>query len=83
MKKLVEDLIARGNITSAELKELRCDSWEWEAIISKLTDEALLEMAEHAIKNSSRPRRPCSTYDEAVIAAYAPELIKRLRPKVL
>jgi hypothetical protein len=72
-------LIKRGNVTSAECDNLRCNSWEWEAIVPALTIEALIETTEHAIKNCARARSPAVSYTEVVHSVYAPELIKRLR----
>lgn len=75
----IRTLIERGNITLAELKEIRCNSYEWEAMIPLLTNEALIWQAEHAIRQCVRARVPSLTYDESVHAVFAPELIRRLK----
>jgi len=72
-------LIKRGNVTLAEHNALRCNSWEFEALIPALTIEALIAKTEHAIKNCPYAESPAVTYTEAVHSVYAPELIKRLR----
>lgn len=75
----IRALIERGKVTLEEYKELRCNSWEYEALVPALSIEALIWAAEHAIDNCSRARRPSISYDEAVHSVYAPELIRRLR----
>lgn len=74
----IQKLIDRGNVTSAELKEIRCNSWEWQALVPAMTNEALLDRTRHALDNSTPPHRPASTYDEAVIGVFAPVLMERL-----
>lgn len=73
----IQTLIARGHVTREEVAELRLNSWEWEALVVALDREAFVAHVEHALKNSSQPKRPCSTYDEALIVVHVPELIKR------
>jgi len=76
----IKNLIARGEITVAELEELRCNSWEWQALVPALSDEALVKQMQHALDNCfTTHRRPFSTYNEAVEGLYAPELIRRFR----
>jgi hypothetical protein len=71
-------LIARGNITLTELNELRCNSWEWQAMVPAMNDEAFVDRMEYALKNCFTPaRRPFSTYNEAVEGLWAPQLIRR------
>jgi hypothetical protein len=77
MRPEVDALLVRGNVTLSEIKALRCNSWEWQALIPKLDDEAFQFMLEQALRNCSRIRAPATTYDEAVIGAYAPELLRR------
>jgi hypothetical protein len=72
-------LVKRGNVTLAEHNELRCNSWEGEALVPVLTIEALINTTEYAIRNCSCASSPALTYDEAVHSVYTPELIKRLR----
>lgn len=74
----IEALIRRGNVTPDELDELRCNSWEWEALVPALADEALIDRTKYAIKNCLlKDERPFSTYNEAVPGLYTPELLKR------
>lgn len=75
----IRALIERGNSTLAEYNDLRCNSWEWEALVPALSIEALIAATEHTIKNCSRARSPALTYDEAIHSVYTPELIKRLK----
>ena len=75
----IHALIERGKITLEEYKELRCNSWEYEALVPALSIEALIWASENCIRNCSRVSRPATTYDEAVYSVYAPELIRRLR----
>ena len=81
----IRDLIARGNVTRAEVTELRCNSWEWQALVPAMDDDAFLQHLRHALENCSYARSPVLTYDEAVFSVHTPELIKRfevLRAKV-
>lgn len=74
----IQSLIARGNVTPAELAELRCNSWEWEALVPALNDEAFVERMQHSIDNCfARHDRPFATYNDAVQGLWAPELLKR------
>jgi len=75
-------LIERGNVTTADIENLRGNSWDWEALTQAYTDETLIERVEHAITNVGRPRSgPSVTYNEAIIHRWAPELIRRLRSR--
>lgn len=76
----IEKLAKRGNVTPAEVAELRCNSWEWELIIPAMNDEAFVNQMQRALDNCfTTRRRPFSTYNEAVEGLYAPELIRRFR----
>jgi len=75
----IQALIARGNVTSVELAELRCNSWEWESLVPAMTDEAFIEHVEHALKNCSRPKDPSTSYESTVFAVHAPELVRRFK----
>lgn len=73
-------LVKRGNITSAETKEIRCNSWEWEAMIPALDDEAFVERMQYALDNCfTRRERPYTTYNQAIEGLYAPELLRRYK----
>lgn len=76
----IEALIARGNVTLVELIGLRCNSWEWQALVPAMTDEAFIDRMQYALDNCFTPhRRPFSTYNEAVEGLWAPELLKRFK----
>jgi len=77
----IQKLIDRGNVTPAEVAELRCNSWEWEALIPKMNDEAFVRFVEHALNNTgvNQIRRPFATYDDSVKGLLAPELLRRFR----
>ena len=73
-------LVARGNVTQAELNELRCNSWEWEALVPAMTDEVFVGSMWHALENCFTPTtRPFVTYNKAVEGLYAPELLRRYK----
>lgn len=73
----IRKLAQRGNVTPEEIAGLRCNSWEWEFLVPAMTDEALVEQAQHALSNCSPGRRPFTTYDKAVCGLYGPELLRR------
>jgi hypothetical protein len=75
----IQALIKRGNVTPAETAELHCNSWEWEALVPAMDDEAFVARMEHAIANCGQHKRPFSTYNEAVEGLYAPELLRRFK----
>jgi len=77
MKPEVEALIARGNVTLAELQELRCNSEEWRLLVPALDNKAFIYKLEHCIENCGR--RALGTYDEALQVLYGPEAVKRLK----
>ena len=71
-------------LESAELEEIRSNSYEYAAMTPHLSDEALIKKVEYCIKNCQPPRHPVPiVYDEAVIHMYVPELIKRLKAKAV
>ncbi len=76
----IRALVDRGNVTLEEYREIRCNSWEHEALVPVLSDEAFTEALEHALKNCFTAReRPFVTYNQAVEGLYAPELLKRFK----
>lgn len=76
----IRALVRRGNVTPAEVSALRSNSWEWEAIVPALNDEAFVERMEYALKNClTKLERPFTTYNQAVEGLYAPELIRRFK----
>ena len=77
-------LVERGGVTSEELAGHAFNSRDWEALVPALTDEALLGVVEHAMRNSRTKVRqdlPCLTYDETMVHLYGPELVRRLRER--
>lgn len=76
----IRALVERGNITPAELLEIRCNSWEWEALVPAMTDEAFVERMQYSLDNCfTRRERPFTTYNQAVEGLWAPELLKRFQ----
>lgn len=78
----VHALIQRGNVTLQEYEEFRGNSWEHEAIVPALSNEALERYAQNILRycthNQTNGSRPCTTYDEAVAVILVPELLRRL-----
>lgn len=79
----IQVLAKRGNVTPEEVAEIRCNSWEWEHLIPAMNDEAFIARMEHAVKNCGYYKRPYTTYNEAVEALYAPELLRRFKGAML
>lgn len=76
----IADLVRRGNVTPAELTELRCNSWEHEALVPALSDEAFVERMQYALNNCLTTReRPFATYSQAIEGLYAPQLLRRFQ----
>lgn len=79
----IQLLINRGGVTRGEVKELACNSWEWEALVPRLDDEAFLAQMDHVLKNCEfDKRRPARSYNEELYLVHAPEAMKRLRDLV-
>jgi hypothetical protein len=79
----IRALVARGKITLTEINELRCNSWEWEAIIPALDDEAFVDRMQYALNNCFTSKsRPFSTYNDAVEGLYTPELLRRFKAAI-
>ena len=72
-------LIERGNITPEEIPP-RMNSWEWEALIPALNNEALAQRIRYTIANCSRRRFPAIVYEEA-LQIMAEEAADRLSPR--
>ena len=76
----IRALIQRGNVTLEELNGLRCNSWEWQALVPAMTDEAFVDRMQYALDNChTSSKRPFSTYNEAVEGLWAPELLMRFK----
>lgn len=78
----IQALAKRGNVTLTEVTGLQCNSWEWEHLYPAMTDEAFTGCVQHALNNCARGPSPCTTYDEAVVNVYAPELLRRFNAMV-
>lgn len=72
-------LIDRGNVTLAEYQGLRGNSRDWEAIVPALDNEALVHVVKYCADNMARALP--STYDDAMVRVYLPEIMKRLGGK--
>ncbi|MCY7866045.1 hypothetical protein P8918_12510 [Bacillus spizizenii] len=69
------------SVTSEMKSNMRMNSYAQDDLPPKLTTEALIETAKLYQSQCSRPRLPCSTYDESLIHRILPELIKRLEER--
>ena len=74
----IRALVERGSVTKEEVAALRCNSWEWEALVPAYDDTAFVERVEHTLANCSQVRKHM-TYDEAMVVLYGPELLKRFK----
>lgn len=73
-------LAERGNVTIAEAKELRGNSWEWELLVPAYDTQAFLEQLQHTLDNCFHDRRrPCVSYPDALAELYVPELVRRYK----
>lgn len=70
--------LADRSVTSEMKNQMTMNSYAQDDLPPKLTNEALLGTTKYYLSNCSKPRFPCSTYDEAVIHILVPELVKRL-----
>ena len=77
----VKALLERGDVTLDDIKNLRCNSLEWHALQLKMTDKAFLDRMHHAMANSHIDLR-LTTYNDAVIGHFAPELMRRFEALV-
>lgn len=66
-------------VSLAEYSELRMNSYEQEALVPHLSDEALAWAVENVLKNCSQNGRLAATYNEAMVSPYGPELLRRLK----
>lgn len=76
----IKDLVKRGNVTPAEWKTLRLNSWERDALIPAMSDELLCAQTEYTIGNCVQFPRPAITYDNA-LQLYARGVVRRLKLK--
>lgn len=74
----IRALVERGNVTKEEVAALRCNSWEWAALVPAYDDAAFVERVEHTLAHCSQARKHAS-YDEAMVVLYGPELLKRFK----
>lgn len=77
----IEALAKRGNITWAEYKNLRLNSYEQEVLYPAMTDHCLVTLIERRILPycSYRRRRPAVTYDDSLRMNFVPLLIERVK----
>jgi len=79
----IQALVDRGNVTADEVMELRCNSWEWEAIIPAMNDQAFMRRIANVLHNCTRSgARPFVTYDDALKGLLVPELLRRFRREI-
>lgn len=69
------------SITPSMRREMRMNSYAQDDLPPKLTDEALIEMAEYHLSQCSKPSFPCTTYEESLVHKILPELIERLKER--
>ncbi len=80
IKPETQALCDRGNITLAEYKEFRGNSWEHDLVHKNLDLEALVHATKHNLDNckfSNHKNDPCTTYEDALVNILAPELVRR------
>lgn len=78
----IKKLASNKEITLEEYKELRANSYERKLLIEKLDNEALEYSIDLSMKNTSVPNHASfvpTTYEEALIHTYVPELLRRLK----
>lgn len=64
---------------SAFCNEHGLNSYERELMYPKLDNDALIRIVKSHLLNCGRvDKRPCSTYDESIIAVFAPLMIERI-----
>ena len=75
-----EIAVQNRTIELHEYEEMRMNSYERAFLLPYFSDEVLLQMIEYARRNSSTRSYPVPvTYNDAIIDAYMPELMKRFR----
>jgi hypothetical protein len=78
----IQALIDSGCVSLPVYRELRGNSWEWEALVPVLSQEAFIEHLEHNLRNCEfNQRRPFVTYNDSLAGLLAPECVRRLREK--
>jgi hypothetical protein len=73
-------------MTLAEYLRTPANQWEREAMQRVLDDDSLIRILRENILPNCRgkrmgPQAPCSTYDEAVVHHFMPEVLDRLSKK--
>lgn len=76
----VDDLPDQA-VTPADLKLMPMTTYAREKLPPKMTDEALLQIAEKYSANVTQMHQPAVTYEEMLIHSVLPELIKRLKDR--
>lgn len=77
IRKEIRELIERGSITVEENESIACNSYERQAMIPALTNEAFLKQMRYCLGQCGYVATPATTYDDAIKGVYAPELLKR------
>ena len=76
----IQQLVARGNITQAEIAKLNVNSWEWEALVPAMDDDAFFHNYEYCKSNTrTDPLRPTITYNDAMCNLWADEVVRRFK----
>lgn len=79
---VIKKLTSSKEITLEEYKDLRTNSYERKLLVEKLNNEALEYSIDLCMKNTSVPNYSSfvpTTYEEALIHTYIPELLRRLK----
>lgn len=71
-------LRAKEQIEWAEWQTFRMNSWEQEALMPHLTNDALILLSKQFLDNCERIRRPAITYEDGIVGVILPILLQRL-----
>jgi hypothetical protein len=72
-------IASKYQIRQCDIEDRRFNSYERSLLTEHLSNEVLISFTKAALNNCARPHGIVpSTYDEAVINAYVPELLRRL-----
>ena len=73
----IKRLRQRGNITKEDIRELGCNSWEWEHLIPGYTDAHFMDTYKYFMDSCGNVRSPAVTYNEAMCGHMAKEVLRR------